>query len=157
MAQWISIEEAAVKYGFEAEYLWVLIEMREIIVDYQRLDVDFIDDRSIQDFVERNRLGATQMYIDKLERLCIDKSRLCSIYTSLLGKQDKEITIYKGAKVLYDVLQAKWLRQCARMRKLEKRTCIGANRLSCLLVQKILYENPEMKLNYQRRRGNRSG
>ena len=52
MAQWISIEEAAVKYGFEAEYLWVLIEMREIIVDYQRLDVDFIDDRSIQDFVE---------------------------------------------------------------------------------------------------------
>ena len=32
MAQWISIEEAAVKYGFEAEYLWVLIEMREIIV-----------------------------------------------------------------------------------------------------------------------------
>ena len=119
MAQWISIEEAAVKYGFEAEYLWVLIEMREIIVDYQRPDVDFIDDRSIQDFVERNRQGATQMYIDKLERLCIDKSRLCSIYTSLLGKQDKEITIYKGAKVLYDVLQAKWLRQCARMRKLE--------------------------------------
>ena len=55
MAQWISIEEAAVKYGFEAEYLWVLIEMREIIVDYQRPDVDFIDDRSIQDFVERNR------------------------------------------------------------------------------------------------------
>ena len=156
MAQWISIEEAAVKYGFEAEYLWVLIEMREIIVDYQRPDVDFIDDRSIQDFVERNRLGATQMYIDKLERLCIDKSRLCSIYTSLLGKQDKEITIYKGAKVLYDVLQAKWLRQCPHA-EVRKRTCIGANRLSCLLVQKILYENPEMKLNYQRRRGNRSG
>lgn len=89
MAQWISIEEAAVKYGFEAEYLWVLIEMREIIVDYQRPDVDFIDDRSIQDFVERNRLGATQMYIDKLERLCIDKSQLCSIYTSLLGKQPR--------------------------------------------------------------------
>ena len=111
MAQWISIEEAAVKYGFEAEYLWVLIEMREIIVDYQRLDVDFIDDRSIQDFVERNRLGATQMYIDKLERLCIDKSRLCSIYTS--------------AKVLYDVLQAKWLRQCARMRKLEKELALA--------------------------------
>ena len=113
MAQWISIEEAAVKYGFEAEYLWVLIEMREIIVDYQRPDVDFIDDR------------ATQMYIDKLERLCIDKSRLCSIYTSLLGKQDKEITIYKGAKVLYDVLQAKWLRQCARMRKLEKELALA--------------------------------
>ena len=155
MAQWISIEEAAVKYGFEAEYLWVLIEMREIIVDYQRPDVDFIDDRSIQDFVERNRLGATQMYIDKLERLCIDKSRLCSIYTSLLGKQDKEITIYKGAKVLYDVLQvAETMRPHAEVRK---RTCIGANRLSCLLVQKILYENSEMKLNYQRRRGNRSG
>ena len=36
MAQWISIEEAAAKYGFETEYIWVLIEIREIIVDYQR-------------------------------------------------------------------------------------------------------------------------
>ena len=90
MAQWISIEEAAVKYGFEAEYLWVLIEMREIIVDYQRPDVDFIDDRSIQDFVERNRLGATQMYIDKLERLCIDKSRLCSISRSFYKQRNEK-------------------------------------------------------------------
>ena len=32
MAQWISIEEAAAKYGFETEYIWVLIEMREITV-----------------------------------------------------------------------------------------------------------------------------
>ena len=29
MAQWISIEEAAAKYGFETEYIWVLIEIRE--------------------------------------------------------------------------------------------------------------------------------
>ena len=36
MAQWISIEEAAAKYGFETEYIWVLIEMREITVDYER-------------------------------------------------------------------------------------------------------------------------
>ena len=35
MAQWISIEEAAAKYGFETEYIWVLIEMREITVDYE--------------------------------------------------------------------------------------------------------------------------
>ena len=28
MAQWISIEEATAKYGFETEYIWVLIEMR---------------------------------------------------------------------------------------------------------------------------------
>lgn len=38
------------------------------------------------------------MYIEKLERYCMDKSQVCSIYASLLGKQDKEITIYKGAK-----------------------------------------------------------
>lgn len=31
MARWISIEEVAVKYGFEAECVWFLIEMRKII------------------------------------------------------------------------------------------------------------------------------
>ena len=43
MAQWISIEEAAAKYGFETEYIWVLIEMREITVDYERPGIDIID------------------------------------------------------------------------------------------------------------------
>jgi len=42
MAQWISIEEAAAKYGFETEYIWVLIEMREITVDYERSGIDII-------------------------------------------------------------------------------------------------------------------
>ena len=36
MAQWISIEEAAAKYGFETEYIWVLIEMREITVGLRK-------------------------------------------------------------------------------------------------------------------------
>ena len=120
MAQWISIEEAAAKYGFETEYIWVLIEIREITVDYQRADIDIIDDESIQDFINRNKKGITLMYIEKLERYCMDKSRVCSIYASLLGKQDKEITIYKGAKHLYDTLQGKWLKQCDRVRHLEK-------------------------------------
>ena len=71
MAQWISIEEAAAKYGFETEYIWVLI------------------------------------------------------YLSLLGKQDKEITRYKAAGILYDTLQIKWLKQCDRLRKLEKELVLG--------------------------------
>ena len=74
-------------------------------MDYQRADIDIIDDESIQDFINRNKKGITLMYIEKLERYCMDKSQVCSIYASLLGKQDKEITIYKGAKFLYDALQ----------------------------------------------------
>ena len=143
MAQWISIEEAAAKYGFETEYIWVLIEMREITVDYERPGIDIISDDSVQEFMSRNERGATLMYIEKLERYCIDKSKLCSIYLSLLGKQDKEITIYKGAKFLYDALQSKWLKQCVRMRHLEKelaleqttcRTC-WLKRL-CMIIRK---------------------
>ena len=102
MAQWISIEEASAKYGFETEYIWVLIEMREITVDYERSGIDIISDDSVQEFMSRNEKGATLMYIEKLERYCIDKSKLCSIYLSLLGKQDKEITRYKAAGILYD-------------------------------------------------------
>lgn len=146
MAQWISIEEAAAKYGFETEYIWVLIEIREITVDYQRADIDIIDDESIQDFINRNKKGITLMYIEKLERYCMDKSRVCSIYASLLGKQDKEITIYKGAKHLYDTLQGKWLKQCDRVRHLEKRTCIGTNHLPCVLAEKVMYDNLEVNL-----------
>ena len=119
MAQWISIEEAAAKYGFETEYIWVLIEMREITVDYERPGIDIISDDSVQEFMSRNERGATLMYIEKLERYCIDKSKLCSIYLSLLGKQDKEITRYKAAGILYDTLQIKWLKQCDRLRKLD--------------------------------------
>ena len=115
-----AVEEAAAKYGFETEYIWVLIEIREITVDYQRADIDIIDDESIQDFINRNKKGITLMYIEKLERYCMDKSQVCSIYASLLGKQDKEITMYKGAKFLYDALQGKWLKQCDRVRHLEK-------------------------------------
>ena len=114
MAQWISIEEAAAKYGFETEYIWVLIEMREITVDYERSGIDIISDDSVQEFMSQ-----------KLERYCIDKSKLCSIYLSLLGKQDKEITRYKAAGILYDTLQIKWLKQCDRLRKLEKELVLG--------------------------------
>ena len=62
MAQWISIEEAAAKYGFETEYIWVLIEIREITVDYQRADIDIIDDESIQDFINRNKRDYIDVY-----------------------------------------------------------------------------------------------
>ena len=62
MAQWISIEEAAAKYGFETEYIWVLIEIREITVDYQRADIDIIDDESIQEFINRNKRDYIDVY-----------------------------------------------------------------------------------------------
>lgn len=120
MAQWSSIEEVAVKYGFETEYVWVLIAIKEITVDYERLGVDIVDEGSVQDFVDRNRNGLTLKYIDKLERYCIDHSKLCSIYLSLLGKQDKDIIVYKSAKYLYDELQAKWKKQCSQVQKLEE-------------------------------------
>ena len=107
MAQWISIEEATAKYGFETEYIWVLIEMREITVNYERPGIDIVSDDSVQEFMSRNEKGATLMYL------------------SLLGKQDKEITRYKAAGILYDTLQIKWLKQCDRVQKLEKELVLG--------------------------------
>ena len=110
MAQWISIEEAAAKYGFETEYIWVLIEMREITVDYERPGIDIISDDSVQEFMSRNERGATLMYIEKLERYCIDKSKLCSIYLSLLGKHsmllnNRDREHQQPVKLLYGSLQ----------------------------------------------------
>ena len=105
MAQWITIEETAEKYGFEKEYVWILIEMREITVCYERPGVDIIDDGSVQDFINRNKHGLTLMYIEKLERFCIDKSKLCSIYMSLLGKQDKEIGMYEETQLTISVIE----------------------------------------------------
>ena len=62
MAQWISIEEAAAKYGFETEYIWVLIEMREITVDYERSGIDIISDDSVQEFMSRNEKSSMIPY-----------------------------------------------------------------------------------------------
>ena len=138
MAQWISIEEAAAKYGFETEYIWVLIEMREITVDYERPGIDIISDDSVQEFMSRNERGATLMYIEKLERYCIDKSKLCSIYLSLLGKQDKEITRYTNQMV-----ETMW-----PIAEVGKRTRLGADYLLYLLAEKNLYENQEVKSDY---------
>ena len=144
MAQWISIEEATAKYGFETEYIWVLIEMREITVNYERPGIDIVSDDSVQEFMSRNEKGATLMYIEKLERYCIDKSKLCSIYLSLLGKQDKEITRYKAAGILYDTLQIKWAETMRSSTEVGKRTRLGADYLLYLLAEKNLYENQEV-------------
>ena len=50
------------------------------------------------------------MYIEKLERYCMDKSQVFSIYVSLWAK-NKEITMYKGAKFCMMHCKGKWLKQ----------------------------------------------
>ncbi len=147
MAQWSSIEEVAAKYGYETEYVWVLIAMREIAVDYERPGVDIVDDESVQDFVNRNKNGLTLMYIDKLERYCIDHSKLCSMYLSLLGKQDKEIIVYKSAKYLYDESQVKWKKQCDHVQKLEKELVLAQTTCRTCWLRKLCVRFMRLKKN----------
>lgn len=90
MKQWISIEEAACKYQIDEEYLWLWTEIRVIDVDYTR-EGTFIDDESLRQFIVKGEERMTSAYVERIEKLCIEKSKACRLYISLLGMQDRQI------------------------------------------------------------------
>lgn len=92
MSQWISIEEAADKYRIDEEYLWLWAEMKELDVTYTD-EGAFMDDESVSQFIEQRKKRITLEYVNALEQLCIDKSKSCKLYISLLGLRDKQIAL----------------------------------------------------------------
>lgn len=92
MSQWISIEEAADKYQIDEEYLWLWAEMKEFDVNYTQ-EGTYVDENCIQQFIKRGKDRVTLEYVNALEQLCIEKSKSCRLYISLLGMRDKQIAL----------------------------------------------------------------
>ena len=84
MSEWISIEEAAKKYGIEKEYIQLWVDM-QVIMSYFKDYRTVVNDQSLRGFLKIREKGISPEYVKVLEQLCISKSEVCSAYAFLLS------------------------------------------------------------------------
>ena len=77
MPKWISIDEAAHKYGVKEEDICLWAEM-EAITAYFTETTLIIDEKSLQKFMYLRKNLPTTGYIRTLEQLCINQSEVCT-------------------------------------------------------------------------------
>mgnify|MGYP000556175528 FL=1 len=90
MPKWISVEEAAAKYGINKEVIWLWADMKRFPMSYEK-GITTVDEESLIGFLHQNKDRVTAEYIDTLEDLCIEKANICNLYAEIIGCQDKEL------------------------------------------------------------------
>ena len=75
MPKWISIEKAAFKYGINEEVIWLWIEMNRFPVAYTK-EPPAVDEEGMDDFLRRGKDRVMEEYIDTLEELCMQKTKI---------------------------------------------------------------------------------
>ena len=112
MPKWISVEEAAAKYGINKEVIWLWADMKRFPMSYEK-GITTVDEESLIGFLHQNKDRVTAEYIDTLEDLCIGKTKICILYAEIIGYQDKFFAKYeKNFSVC-------WMgRLCAGLRRL---------------------------------------
>ena len=90
MPKWISVEEAAAKYGINKEVIWLWADMKRFPMSYEK-GITTVDEESLIGFLHQNKDRVTAEYIDTLEDLCIGKTKICILYAEIIGYQDKEL------------------------------------------------------------------
>lgn len=126
MSEWFGVEEAAKKYNLEKEYIQLWVDMR-VIISYFKDCKTVVSDESLRGFLKNRAKGIDPEYVKALEQFCISKSETCSIYAFLLGARDKELEIYREAKLQRDTLRGMWMEQNERVRDLEIELELGQN------------------------------
>nr|WP_291595587.1 hypothetical protein [Bacteroides sp.] len=119
MSKWISINEAAVKYGYNKEVIWLWAEMNRFPISHEG-NIPAIDEECFEGFLAKCKRGITAEYIDTLEELCMAKTRMCDIYTEIIGSQDKELVLQREKIAQIDEIQATMKRQNARIQDCKK-------------------------------------
>ena len=66
MPKWISVEEAAAKYGINKEVIWLWADMKRFPMSYEK-GITTVDEESLIGFLHQNKDRATAEYIDTLE------------------------------------------------------------------------------------------
>ena len=90
MPKWISINEAARKYGIEAEDIRIWAEMKEIAIS--SIENTFtVDDESIQEFLSQHQVTPTREYISSLFNLYSNQWKISELYLEIVNLQKKEI------------------------------------------------------------------
>lgn len=119
MSKWISVEEAAVKYGINKEAIWLWAEMKRFPMLYEK-GITTVDEESFEGFLNQNKDRITAEYIDTLEELCIGKTKICLLYAEIIGCQDKELLNQREQIARMKEIQTVIKRQNSRLRDCEK-------------------------------------
>ena len=105
MSKCISVEKAAVKYGIAKEVIWLWVEMKKLTVSYAK-GIPAIDEEEIQEFLHWDKAGITSEYIDTLEELCAEKTRVCNMYAEIINSQDRELALLREKNAKINEIQA---------------------------------------------------
>jgi len=119
MPKWISVKEAAAKYGINEDVIWLWAEMKRFSVSNEN-GISIVDDESIELFLHQNKDRITAEYIDTLEELCIEKTNICNLYAEIIGSQDKELLHQREQIIRMKEIQTAMKRQNSRIRDCEK-------------------------------------
>ena len=119
MPKWISVEEAAAKYGINKEVIWLWADMKRFPMSYEK-GITTVDEESLIGFLHQNKDRATAEYIDTLEDLCIGKTKICILYAEIIGYQDKELLNQREQIARMKEIQIVMKRQNNRIRDCEK-------------------------------------
>ena len=119
MPKWISIEKAAFKYGINEEVIWLWIEMNRFPVAYTK-DPPAVDEEGMDDFLRRGKDRVMAEYIDTLEELCMQKTKICLLYAEIIGAQDKELLLQREKIARMNEIQIAMRRQGERMQDCAK-------------------------------------
>ena len=119
MPKWISVEEAAAKYGINKEVIWLWADMKRFPMSNEK-GITTVDEESLIGFLHQNKDRATAEYIDTLEDLCIGKTKICILYAEIIGYQDKELLNQREQIARMKEIQIVMKRQNNRIRDCEK-------------------------------------
>ena len=95
MPKWISVEEAAAKYGINKEVIWLWADMKRFPMSYEK-GITTVDEESLIGFLHQNKDRVTAEYIDTLEDLCIEKATLVSKRAN--SSNERDTNSYEKAK-----------------------------------------------------------
>jgi hypothetical protein len=119
MSKWISVEEAAAKYGINKEVIWLWAEMKRFPMSYEK-GITVVDEESVEGFLFQNKDRITAEYIDTLEELCIEKANICNLYAEIIGCQDKELLCQREQIARISEILSAMERQDVRLRDCKK-------------------------------------
>ena len=90
MPKWISIDEAAHKYGVKEEDICLWAEM-EAITAYFTETTLIIDEESLQKFLCWHEALPIKEYIQTLEQLCMNQAEICKLSLEVIELQKRDL------------------------------------------------------------------
>ena len=126
MPKWISIDEAAHKYGVKEEDICLWAEMEAITASFTETTL-IIDEKSLQRFIYLRKNLPTTGYIRTLEQLCINQSEVCKLYIEVIELQEKDLQ-YKKHRI--SVLERQYAMATKQNKLREKIITITSDMLS---------------------------